>query len=230
MTVYVALLGGINVGGRTLKMDALRATAERCGFDDVSTFIQSGNVIFRSRLGARSGDRPARTTRSSRTPASTRGSRRVPPRSSARSWRRTRCSTAATIPTKLSVTFLFDGVTPTLSALDPTEYAPDEVQVVGHEAYLHTPNGMGKSQARPRGDEEARPGRHHAQLALRRPNSPSSRRAPTDTSRAGEPRHCTMKAVTIPNIIPSSFSAWLRMWQWYAHTPFSAAVGLTRTV
>ena len=53
MTVYVALLGGINVGGRTLKMDALRATAEQCGFEDVSTFIQSGNVLLRSKLGAK---------------------------------------------------------------------------------------------------------------------------------------------------------------------------------
>ena len=30
-----------------------------------------------------------------------------------------------------------------------------------------------------------------------------------------------MNVVTIPNIIPSSLSAWLRMWQWNAHTPFS---------
>ena len=53
-------------------------------------------------------------------------------------------------PTKLSVTFLFDGVTPTLSVLDPAEYAPDEVRVVGREAYLHTPNGMGKTRLVPR--------------------------------------------------------------------------------
>ena len=57
-----------------------------------------------------------------------------------------------------------------------------------------------------------------------------SRRAPTGTPRAGGSRHCTMKAVTIPYIIPSSFSAWLRMWQWYAHTPFCSAVGRTTTV
>jgi len=31
MTGYVALLGGVNVGGRTLKMDALRATAAELG-------------------------------------------------------------------------------------------------------------------------------------------------------------------------------------------------------
>jgi Chromate transporter len=43
-------------------------------------------------------------------------------------------------------------------------------------------------------------------------------------------RYCTMSVVTIPNIIPLSSSAWLRMWQWNAHTPFCAAVGLMRTV
>lgn len=46
---YVALLRAINVGGRTVKMDALRAIFEKkLGFANVSTFIASGNVIFES--------------------------------------------------------------------------------------------------------------------------------------------------------------------------------------
>jgi uncharacterized protein (DUF1697 family) len=49
MTTYVALLRGINVGGKNLiKMPALKATFEAEGFDDVATYIQSGNVIFAS--------------------------------------------------------------------------------------------------------------------------------------------------------------------------------------
>jgi uncharacterized protein (DUF1697 family) len=48
--VYVALLRGINVGGRNLvSMRALKASFERLGFEDVATYINSGNVIFRSR-------------------------------------------------------------------------------------------------------------------------------------------------------------------------------------
>ena len=44
---YVALLRGINVGGKTLiKMADLRACIEQLGFDDVSTYIASGNVLF----------------------------------------------------------------------------------------------------------------------------------------------------------------------------------------
>jgi len=44
---YLALLRGINVGGRTLvKMADLRACVEGLGFDRVSTYIASGNVLF----------------------------------------------------------------------------------------------------------------------------------------------------------------------------------------
>ncbi|HET8526296.1 MAG TPA: DUF1697 domain-containing protein [Actinomycetota bacterium] len=49
MTSYVALLRGINVGGKNLiRMPALKAAFEDAGFDDVSTYIQSGNVLFGS--------------------------------------------------------------------------------------------------------------------------------------------------------------------------------------
>jgi uncharacterized protein (DUF1697 family) len=48
---YVALLRGINVGGRNLlRMVDLRVCLERRGFRSVSTYIQSGNVIFESDL------------------------------------------------------------------------------------------------------------------------------------------------------------------------------------
>jgi uncharacterized protein (DUF1697 family) len=47
MTQYVALLRGINVGGRNLiKMPALKACFDDLGFRDVATYIQSGNVLF----------------------------------------------------------------------------------------------------------------------------------------------------------------------------------------
>lgn len=46
---YVALLRGINVGGRTLvKMGDLKTCVEELGLDDVSTYIASGNVLFES--------------------------------------------------------------------------------------------------------------------------------------------------------------------------------------
>ena len=49
---YVALLRGINVGGKTLiKMADLKACVEEIGLDDVSTYIASGNVLFEGAAG-----------------------------------------------------------------------------------------------------------------------------------------------------------------------------------
>ena len=49
MKTYIALFRGINVGGRNvLPMKELVASLEGLGFQDVRTYIQSGNVVFRS--------------------------------------------------------------------------------------------------------------------------------------------------------------------------------------
>lgn len=48
-TTYLALLRGINVGGKNIiKMADLKSAFEEMGFSDVKTYIQSGNVIFNS--------------------------------------------------------------------------------------------------------------------------------------------------------------------------------------
>ena len=46
--VYVALVRGVNVGGRTLAMAQLRAICTDLGYEDVATYIQSGNVVLRA--------------------------------------------------------------------------------------------------------------------------------------------------------------------------------------
>lgn len=44
---YIALLRGINVGGNTMiKMSELLATFESLGFENVKTYINSGNIAF----------------------------------------------------------------------------------------------------------------------------------------------------------------------------------------
>jgi uncharacterized protein (DUF1697 family) len=51
--IYVALLRGINVGGKTkVAMAALRDICESVGCEDVVTYIQSGNVVLKSKLSA----------------------------------------------------------------------------------------------------------------------------------------------------------------------------------
>ena len=47
MTTYISILRGINVSGHNLiKMDALRKLYENLGFQNVTTYVQSGNVVF----------------------------------------------------------------------------------------------------------------------------------------------------------------------------------------
>lgn len=49
MTVFIALLRGVNVGGAgTLPMADLRAAMTGAGFDNVRTYVQSGNIILES--------------------------------------------------------------------------------------------------------------------------------------------------------------------------------------
>ncbi len=52
-TTYLALLRGINVGGKNkVPMAELKALLEELGLEDVRTYIQSGNAIFASSLAA----------------------------------------------------------------------------------------------------------------------------------------------------------------------------------
>src|ERR1041384_3315326 len=50
MPVLIALLRGVNLGPhKRMKMDALRGVFESLGFTDVRTYLQSGNVVFRTK-------------------------------------------------------------------------------------------------------------------------------------------------------------------------------------
>ncbi|WP_042454842.1 DUF1697 domain-containing protein [Neobacillus dielmonensis] len=53
MTIYIALLRGINVGGHhIIKMAELKQLLEELGLQKVKTYIQSGNVLFESNRDA----------------------------------------------------------------------------------------------------------------------------------------------------------------------------------
>lgn len=53
MPAYIALLRAVNVGGTRLPMTALSAMCEAAGFEQVRTYINSGNAIFRTKAGER---------------------------------------------------------------------------------------------------------------------------------------------------------------------------------
>ena len=47
MSTYICMLRGINVGGqKKMKMSQLRDTFSGLGFENVRTYIQSGNIVF----------------------------------------------------------------------------------------------------------------------------------------------------------------------------------------
>ncbi|PJZ70890.1 hypothetical protein CH373_06395 [Leptospira perolatii] len=53
MTTFIALLRGINVSGqKIIKMDHLKSLFEALPFQNVRTYIQSGNVIFQTESSA----------------------------------------------------------------------------------------------------------------------------------------------------------------------------------
>ena len=147
MTTYVALLRGVNLGARNkVSMADLRTLFESLGAEDVQTYVQSGNVIFKSRVGG-AGEL---------TEAIERGiSRelgldiRIMLRTSERLARIVAGNPFAASQsdgTKLHVTFLAD-VPERARAhrLDSVAFEPDEFRVQGREVYLHTPNGYGRS-------------------------------------------------------------------------------------
>src|ERR1700722_13773836 len=50
MPAVISMLRGVNVGGHNkIKMEALRALYESLGLLDVQTYVQSGNVVFKTR-------------------------------------------------------------------------------------------------------------------------------------------------------------------------------------
>ncbi|HVP63905.1 MAG TPA: DUF1697 domain-containing protein [candidate division Zixibacteria bacterium] len=144
---YVALMRGINVGGKNkLPMKDLAAIFTGLGCRNVRTYIQSGNVVF---------DAPASVARKLASQIAANISKQfgltVPVVLRDRE-EMARVITgnpflAAGLDEKwLHVMFLADRPTANAVAeLDHNRSAPDEFQVVGREIYLHLPNGAGNS-------------------------------------------------------------------------------------
>jgi uncharacterized protein (DUF1697 family) len=142
---YVALLRGINLGARNkVAMADLRELFVALGAEAVATYVQSGNVVFKSSV---------------RSPATLR--RAIEERIEAdlglrvTVLLRTRAQLAKLVagspfatgtrePTTLHVTFLADAPKrSSVRELEARDFAPDELRVAGRD--LHCPNGYGRS-------------------------------------------------------------------------------------
>ena len=147
LRTYVALLRGVNLGARNkVSMADLRALFLDLGHEEVATYVQSGNVIFKSEIG-----NVAELTKTiERRIARDLGlSITVVVRTKAQLARVAADNPFAAReaePTKLHVIFLAAAPGRAhVSELDATRFAPDEFCLVGKEIYLHTPQGYGRT-------------------------------------------------------------------------------------
>lgn len=129
---HIAILRGINVGGNNLiKMPALKAHFECLGFTDVSSYLQSGNVLF--------------TAKSKRLP--TDFGLDVPvvvfsAKEIESVIQRNPFPAATSDPTKLFVMFL--AATPNearVTTLDPHRSGEDRFKVLDRQIYVHLAKG-----------------------------------------------------------------------------------------
>ncbi|HEY3887310.1 MAG TPA: DUF1697 domain-containing protein [Caulobacteraceae bacterium] len=147
MAIHIALLRAVNVGGRSLKMGDLAAFARDLGFDNPRTLLQSGNLVFES---ADRGD--AALERRLEAEAETRFGFQIDfMLRSAAEWRglikaNPFPDAARDDPAHLLVMPLKAG--PADGALEALRVAikgPEKVEIVGRDAYLVYPDGIGRS-------------------------------------------------------------------------------------
>jgi uncharacterized protein (DUF1697 family) len=135
-----ALLRGVNLGKRQVKMADLRAAVEALGHTDVETYLQSGNVIYTpatrpaadlaAGLSTALGIRIEVVLRTGKELAKVVAANPYP----------------VDDPTKVVVTFLAERRPKNaLAGVDQTEFTPDEFTFTGRELYLKLPHGQARS-------------------------------------------------------------------------------------
>jgi uncharacterized protein (DUF1697 family) len=142
------MLRGVNLGGHhKIKMDALRVLCESLKFEDPRTYVQSGNVIFRTK--EKNSPALARKIQKAiegafgfgpevilRTPDELRKAIRTNPFAARRDIE----------PGKLLLTFLAADPGPEAQAtLLTLKSYPEELHLKGRDLYIYFPNGAGKS-------------------------------------------------------------------------------------
>lgn len=144
---YVALLRGINVGGKNkLPMRALAEAFSRAGCTEVATYIQSGNVVFRASSSLMT-NLPSRIAEELRTRHGIMSAlilrtadelAQLPARNPYLS--------AGAAKTALHVGFLATQPTPAqVRALDPQRSPDDAFHVSDREIFLHLPQGVART-------------------------------------------------------------------------------------
>lgn len=143
----IALLRGINVGGKNkLPMTVLAAMFTKAGCTEVQTYIQSGNVVFKTAAGA---DRKIAAAVSKAIQAQCHLTVPVVVRTGAQMAAVLNANPflRKSVPAEsLHVMFLGDAPAAALVAgLEPDRSPGDKFIVRGSEIYLHLPNGAART-------------------------------------------------------------------------------------
>jgi uncharacterized protein (DUF1697 family) len=144
VTTYVALLRAVNVGGRQLKMTALKAIAEELGLKSPQTFIASGNLLFVSKKAEATVKRELEAALSDHmgNPVE------VMVRTAQEMEEAVAANPFADQPGNFVVAIFFDNP-PVDDAISAAKNVADERLALGsREIYVHYPSGQGRSKLR----------------------------------------------------------------------------------
>lgn len=143
MATYIALLRAVNVGGNILKMEVLRDVCTKLGFEDVRTYVQSGNVVFTSSKSASACTAALMKALAGTTRLPVDVMVRTPGQMKAIIAKNPFLKMKGVDTARLAVTFL-SGPAPKDAAavLSAISAGADEVHVAGTDLYLHCPSGF----------------------------------------------------------------------------------------
>jgi len=148
MPVLISMLRGVNLGAHNrIKMEELRALYESLKLEDARTYVQSGNVVFRTKeksspqlakkiqnaIQKKCGCSPEVVLRTVDEIRKAIAANPFPERTKAE-------------PAKVLVTFLAaEPPTGAAANLDRFKSLPEQLHLNGRELYIYFPNGAGKS-------------------------------------------------------------------------------------
>ena len=148
MSKFVALLRGINVGGKhIIRMAELRALCEELGFTSVATYVQSGNIVFdtatrKEATVSEALEEAIRNRFGFDVAVMTRTASEIAVVAERNPFLRE----AKSDPTRVYVSFLPSRPTAArVRGIKSPATNGERFQVIGREIYLHYPNGYGRS-------------------------------------------------------------------------------------
>jgi uncharacterized protein (DUF1697 family) len=146
MPTYISLLRAINVAGHNrVKMSALEAALEGLGFEQVKTYLQSGNVVFHLAKPRANLSETVEARIRSAFGLSISVISRTEEELSNIIQKNPFLKESGVDPSKLHVAFLASAPTAAVEKLDRLRAEPDRYRYRGHEVYLYCPQGYGRT-------------------------------------------------------------------------------------